>query len=121
MKLSLHLSAKYSSRTAKHCAYKYLLQEGTTLLLMNDGTTVACNSNIQGECSIPPFDASFTYIQVAAGLSHTVLLRSDGIVSALFGLGTHSELRGTLEFPPYPNLELQECCGKPVKKQHVAS
>ena len=53
-----------------------------TVLLLEDGTAVACGNNCHGQCDIPNLPEGKTYIQVAAGTGHTVLLRSDGTVVA---------------------------------------
>ena len=49
-----------------------------TVLLRSDGQAVACGSNSNEQCSIPPLDEGLSYGQVSAGCDHTVLLRSDG-------------------------------------------
>ena len=43
---------------------------------------MACGSNSYGQCTLPALGEGTTYIQVAAGSSHTVLLRSDGTAVA---------------------------------------
>ena len=54
-----------------------------TCFLCEDGTVVACGSNVHGQCEIPALKEGSTYTQVSAGHEHTVLLRSDGIAIAL--------------------------------------
>jgi alpha-tubulin suppressor-like RCC1 family protein len=53
-----------------------------TVLLLNDGTAMACGDNGYGQCDIPPLTAGMSYTQVSAGYLHTVLLRSDGAAVA---------------------------------------
>ncbi|CAK0881390.1 unnamed protein product [Prorocentrum cordatum] len=66
-----------------------------TVLLRSDGTAVAFGANGAGQCHVPAFganhhgqcnvpalDGGLSYTQVAAGDSHTVLLRSDGTAVA---------------------------------------
>ena len=49
---------------------------------VNRGRVVTCGSNHFRQCDVPEADVGVRYIQVAAGLFHTVLLRSDGRVVA---------------------------------------
>ncbi|CAK0887597.1 unnamed protein product, partial [Prorocentrum cordatum] len=51
-------------------------------LTESDGTAVARGDNDHGQCDLPALPAGLTYTQVAAGWSHTVLLRSDGTAVA---------------------------------------
>jgi len=48
------------------------------VLLRSDGRAVACGQNTNGSCTIPSLEEGISYIQVSAGMTHTVLLRSDG-------------------------------------------
>ena len=66
-----------------------------TVLLRSDGQAVACGSNYDGQCSIPPLDEGISYSQVSAGFDYTVLLRSDGQAVAH---GLH--WRGQCRIPP---------------------
>ena len=64
------------------------------VLLRSDGTAVACahfrapdsewrsDPNDHGQCNIPPLPEGVVYVQVSAGVGHTVLLRSDGYAVA---------------------------------------
>ena len=38
--------------------------------------------NDDGECNVPQLDGEVSYLQVSAGICHTVLLRSDGLAAA---------------------------------------
>jgi alpha-tubulin suppressor-like RCC1 family protein len=49
---------------------------------MSDGTVTACGNNNSGECDLPAVHGEASYIQIAAGVAHTVLLRSDGTAVA---------------------------------------
>jgi hypothetical protein len=39
---------------------------------------VACGDNFDGQRDVPAIEGGAAYTQVAAGIQHTVLLRSDG-------------------------------------------
>ena len=52
------------------------------MLLISDGRAAACGFNLHGQCNIPPLRLGLTYVHVAAGYGHTVLLRSDGAAVA---------------------------------------
>merc|ERR1712079_516506 len=43
---------------------------------------VACGCNGAGKCDLPALEGDLTYVQAAAGGTHTVLLRSDGTAVA---------------------------------------
>jgi len=70
-----------------------------TVLLRSDGTVVACGSNDDGQCNIPPLDEGLAYSHVSAGGDHTVLLRSDGAVVACGDNGYHNGI-GQCSIPP---------------------
>jgi len=53
-----------------------------SVLLVDDGTAVACGWNVDGQCDLPGLAGGLTYTQVAAAGSHSVLLRSDGTAVA---------------------------------------
>jgi len=50
--------------------------------LRSDGRAVACGLNNSDQCTLPALDDGVTYVQVAGGQSHSLLLRSDGCVVA---------------------------------------
>eukprot|EP00434_Breviolum_minutum_P025505 symbB.v1.2.022536.t1/scaffold2007.1/size92683/1 len=66
-----------------------------TVLLRSNGQAVACGSNSDGQCTIPPLDEGLSYSQVSAGGGHTVLLRSNGQAVAC---GSNSD--GQCSIPP---------------------
>ena len=68
------------------------------MLLRSDGSAVAIGNNSFGKCDIPPLDEGMAYIQVSAGLEHSVLLRSDGGAVAI-GRNIHGECNMPLPEP----------------------
>jgi len=62
--------------------YKHVSAGGThTLLLSRCGKVLPCGSNEHGQCNLPSLESDLEYVQVSAGLQHSVGLRSDGIVT----------------------------------------
>ena len=59
-----------------------------SLLLRNDGQTVAFGSNGDQQCNIPALPAGVHYVDCAAGVHHSILLRNDGQAVA-FGRDDH--------------------------------
>ena len=59
-----------------------------TVLVNSDGDAVASGDNDFGQCEIPALEGDESYIQVAAGFIHTVLLRSNGIAFFLSQLAS---------------------------------
>ena len=66
-----------------------------TVLVNSDGDAVASGDNDFGQCEIPALEGDESYIQVAAGFIHTVLLRSNGIAFFLSQLHSIDPLMGT--------------------------
>lgn len=66
-------------------------------LLLQGGRVIAIGLNGQGETSVPALTEDLRYVAVAAGMQHTLLLRSDGVVKA-FGLN----LDGQTDVPTLP-------------------
>ena len=50
--------------------------------MRSDGALVAWGLNTNGQCDVPPLPPGLSYVEVAAGSSHTVARRSDGSVVA---------------------------------------
>ena len=51
-------------------------------MLKSDGTAVAVGDNHDGQCDIPTLPDCVTYVQLACGRWHSVLIRSDGAAVA---------------------------------------
>ena len=87
-------SAAYHPRRKESHTARFL-QEIATQFSLEVMEAVACGSNLNGKCNIPPLDEGISYSQVSAGVYHTVLLRSDGQAVAC---GSNSN--GQCSIPP---------------------
>ena len=65
--------------------------------LRSDGTIAAWGDNAAGQLNVPTLAAGFSYVEAAAGHSHTVARRNDGSVIA-WGSNTF----GQCGVPPLP-------------------
>ncbi|PRC47361.1 hypothetical protein C6A85_85340, partial [Mycobacterium sp. ITM-2017-0098] len=70
----------------------------TTLAIGTVNNVIALGANPYGQLNIPALPAGITYTQVASGLRHTVLLRSDGTAVAV---GSNAD--GALNIPQLPD------------------
>src|SRR5258706_524153 len=53
-----------------------------TAIAVGGGSVVAWGDNSYGQCDVPALPSGLTFVDVAAGVGHSVALRSDGSVVA---------------------------------------
>ena len=85
---------------------------GHSAMILSDGTAIAWGNNEEGQCNIPRLEEGMIYLQVAAGIATTILLRND---NRLVEVGAPICGRGHYAVPMWPcplqiivQLELQK-------------
>merc|ERR1712032_1224042 len=90
------------------------------VLFRRDGQAVIVGDNDEGKCELPPLPAGVVYVEVAAGMFHTVALRSDGVVVC-----RGSNRNGECDLPRCPPKGLaylpSSCSGKVILQLNAAA